>query len=421
MRCYWGADPGSEARHEVAAVLEKLDLPDDDARVLLTLAYTAPIERGAMVLDRLSRIASGDTTDPIAMYNLGTAGAVLGAYDVGAKFVNAAIVELRKRGHLALLAQALMVRAWIETYLGNLNVALPVAEEARRLAEESGQPLWQAGAEVAQAIQAALRGDSKTADSLASRAEAVAVATGATALLGVVQLARGLASLADGNYEEAYDRLYRVFDPRDPAYHFTRCWAIGDIVEAAVHCGRQNTARRLLADMESIGEATPLPRLNVGLAFARPLLAEDADAEPLFVSALAQDLRSWPFFRGRLLLAYGSWLRRQRRLAESRTPLRVARETFDAMGAVPWGQRARQELKAAGETSRERTPGAWDQLSPQELQIAQMAAQGLSNREIAQQLYLSHRTVGSHLYHVFPKLGITSRAQLHQALSHVAA
>jgi DNA-binding CsgD family transcriptional regulator len=114
-------------------------------------------------------------------------------------------------------------------------------------------------------------------------------------------------------------------------------------------------------------------------------------------------------------------LRRQRRLAESRTPLRVARETFDALGAVTWGERARQELTAACETSRRRKAGAWDQLTPQELQIAQMAAEGLSNREIGQQLYLSHRTVGSHLYHVFPKLGVTSRAQLRQALSTTPA
>ena len=116
-------------------------------------------------------------------------------------------------------------------------------------------------------------------------------------------------------------------------------------------------------------------------------------------------------------LEYGAWLRRQRRLAESRTPLRVARETFDALGAVPWGERARQELTATGETSRKRTVGAWDQLTPQELQIAQMAAEGLSNREIGERLYLSHRTVGSHLYRIFPKLGVTTRAQLHQALT----
>jgi DNA-binding CsgD family transcriptional regulator len=101
--------------------------------------------------------------------------------------------------------------------------------------------------------------------------------------------------------------------------------------------------------------------------------------------------------------------------------LRAAREAFDALGAVPWGERARQELRATGESSRRRAPGAWDRLSPQELQIAQLAAEGLSNREIGQQLYLSHRTVGTHLYRVFPKLGITSRSELRGLLDRGVA
>lgn len=98
-------------------------------------------------------------------------------------------------------------------------------------------------------------------------------------------------------------------------------------------------------------------------------------------------------------------------------PLRAARQTFDALGVNPWSDRARQQLRATGETSRPRTLAARDWLSPQELQIAQMAAEGLSNREIGQKLYLSHRTVSSHLYRVFPKLGITSRMELPAALS----
>jgi len=161
-----------------------------------------------------------------------------------------------------------------------------------------------------------------------------------------------------------------------------------------------------------VAERTPSPSLHVGLRFARPLLAEDEDAEALFQAGLDADLTRWPFARARLQLAYGGWLRRRRRVAESRAPLRAAREAFDALGAIPWGERARQELRASGETSRHRTLEARDQLSPQELQIAQMAAGGLSNREIGQRLYLSHRTVGSHLYRIFPKLGITSRSEL---------
>jgi DNA-binding CsgD family transcriptional regulator len=133
--------------------------------------------------------------------------------------------------------------------------------------------------------------------------------------------------------------------------------------------------------------------------------------------ALGADLTHWPLQRARLVLAYGRWLRRQRRIAESRTPLRDARDAFDAMGCAAWGGQARRELRASGETSRRRDLAASDQLTAQELQIARLAAQGLSNRDIAQRLYLSHRTIGTHLYRIFPKLGITSRGELRSALS----
>jgi DNA-binding NarL/FixJ family response regulator len=91
------------------------------------------------------------------------------------------------------------------------------------------------------------------------------------------------------------------------------------------------------------------------------------------------------------------------------------------LGALPWAERARQELTAAGERSLPRATGALDLLSPQELLIAQLAADGLSNREIGQKLYLSHRTVGSHLYRIFPKLGIASRAELAAAVTPARA
>ena len=90
---------------------------------------------------------------------------------------------------------------------------------------------------------------------------------------------------------------------------------------------------------------------------------------------------------------------------------------FDAIGASNWGDQARSELRASGERSRRRVAEARDQLTAQELQIAQLAADGLSNREIGQRLYLSHRTISTHLYRVFPKLGITSRAELSAALA----
>ena len=120
-----------------------------------------------------------------------------------------------------------------------------------------------------------------------------------------------------------------------------------------------------------------------------------------------------------MVLAYGTWLRRRRRVAESRSPLRGAAEAFGALGFVVLAERAQQELRASGETPRRRRIDPRDQLTPQGLQIARMAADGLTNREIGQKLYLSHRTVGSHLYRIFPKLGVTARSQLRDAIDEV--
>jgi DNA-binding CsgD family transcriptional regulator len=148
------------------------------------------------------------------------------------------------------------------------------------------------------------------------------------------------------------------------------------------------------------------------------VLADDErEATARFEEAMNADLDRWPFWRGRLLLAHGRWLRRRRRITDSRAPLREAREIFDAVGASSWGDQARRELRASGERSRRRVPEARDELTAQELQIAQLAAEGLSNREIGQRLFLSHRTISTHLYRVFPKLGITSRAELRAALT----
>ena len=136
---------------------------------------------------------------------------------------------------------------------------------------------------------------------------------------------------------------------------------------------------------------------------------------------MESDLRRLPFMYARLLLAYGTWLRRQRRVTESRAPLRAARNAFDALPAIPWGERARRELRAAGESSRRRVSDPAERLTAQEVEIASLVAQGMTNREIGRQLFLSPRTVGSHLYRIFPKLGVTTRAQLGTAMARSSA
>jgi DNA-binding CsgD family transcriptional regulator len=215
--------------------------------------------------------------------------------------------------------------------------------------------------------------------------------------------------------------LRRTLDPGDPAYHpFIGAWGLSDLVEAAAHTGQKDTAQGYLEQVEALVGATSGPLLLAEAGYARPMVADDDQAEALYQAALEHDLATWPCYRGRMLLWYGRWLRRQRRVAESRAPLRAARDAFDTLAFPGLAEDARRELSASGETSRRRTPGALDQLTPQELQIAQMAADGMSNREIGQQLYISHRTVGYHLHRIFPKLGITSRSQLHAAVLSLA-
>ena len=408
---FW-ADRENELSDEIVALAERLPVGEDDPWLLAVLAYAAPIDRGAAVVDRVSRLTP-DPSEPDSMWLVSAAAATVGAFDLAEGFAAASVTGLRSQGRLGALAQALVLRAWSEIHVGRWDVALPDAEEAGRLAQETGQPIWGGGAAVALSILAGLRGEEQAAEQFAADAERVGLQFGARAVLSVTQMARGLTALGSGRYEEAYTQLRRMFTPTDPAYHrMESCWAIGNLAEAAVHSGHGDDVRTVMEELERLSGRTPSPWLHVAMRHARALLADGSEAEALFQVALEADLTRWPFDRARMLLAYGTWLRRQKRVAEARVPLRAARDGFDALRVVSWGDRARTELRAAGEASRRRTREARDELTAQELQIARMAADGLTNREIGERLYLSHRTVGSHLYRIFPKLGVSSRSQL---------
>ena len=415
LRCWW-ADPGPGAQARILEIVEEMPVDPDHPWLLAVLAFTAPLDRGADVAERLRRVAAGPV-DPDRARLAGTAAAVVGAFDLGVDLLTSALPGLRADGRLGLLARALSLQAWSALHLGRLDLAATASEEAARMAADSSQPLIRAVALVVQSAVAALRGDEIDAEILAVEADQVGVQVGSRAVLAAVQVARGVAALDVGEHQTAWDHLVRVHDPDDPAHHpAIGSFAVADLVEAAVHSGHADEVRPLVARLEAVAARTPSPVLHIGLRHARALLAPDDAADRLFAAALAADLGHWPFARARVQLSHGAWLRRQRRAAESRAPLRAARDTFDALGTPAWGERARQELRASGETSRPRTAEARDQLSPQELLIAQLAAEGLTNREIGGRLYLSHRTVGTHLHRIFPKLGITSRAALAAAI-----
>lgn len=418
--CWWG-NPTQETRDLVVAAAERLPVGEDHPALLAIVACADPVKRGAVVVDRISRMTPDATGDPAAMHLVGTAATAVWAFDLSLGFLGRAVDGLRAQGRLGLLAQALVSQSWAALHLAKETLAMSAADEAARLARETGQSRWAVAAQLAHATVVGERGDLEKADALANQAEAELLPMGAQAMLALVQFVRGRGAVAHQLYSDGFDQLKRVLDPKDVAYHpFVGSWVLADLVEAAAHIGRRDDAAVYLGELESLAGRTSGPFLRATLGYARPFLASDDKAEELYQTALGSDMSNWPCFRGRLLLNYGRWLRRQRRVAESRAPLRAARESFDALAFHGLADLARQELRASGETSMRRTPDARDQLTPQELQIAQMAAVGLSNREIGQKLYLSHRTVASHLYRIFPKLGITSRSQLGPVLAAAA-
>lgn len=414
----WWVDPGAETRRLLIDAARRLGgAGAEDARVFAIHAYADPLGHASGVLTRLEAVARAGPIDADAASFLGPAALVVGAFDLGNDFLAVAVEGLRTEGRLGQLPRLLTLQAGMAARRGLWEVAITAAEEARTLAEELAEPQWEAAAETVVSLVAAMRGDEALAEQTAARAEAVAEPAGAHITMAFAQFGKVLAALAAGRYDDAYASADRLFDPADSAFHpVISSWAIADLAEAARHVDRLDAARVRVAQVEAGAGERPGTWIALGLRHARALLADPEEAGPRFEEALAADMARWPFQRARIQLAHGQWLRRQRRVAESRGALRAARDTFDALGCAPWSERARRELRASGERSRRRVPEARDELTAQELQIAQLAAAGLSNREIGQRLFLSHRTVSTHLYRVFPKLGVTSRTELSAVL-----
>jgi DNA-binding CsgD family transcriptional regulator len=412
LRCWW-AEPGRDARAEVVKVARELPNAGNDPRVVAALAVADWNGNATEVIAHLDRVVLETVDDPSALRLLGAAAHAVGHTVRSIDFLTRAETKLREQGRLGLLVHVLNLQIlnWLE--VGDWDAASDAIEEARQLSAETGQPLWENVSLGLAAVLAGLRGDNDEAQTLASQVEKFASGGRLNALLVCVQLARGFGWISTGGYSEGYDALRRVFEPSDPAFHSAKRYhAIMSLAEAAVRVDRGADARSVIAALEEEAKTVASPILHVQLSYARAVLADDDRAEALYLEALSQDLTRWPWARARIELAYGTWLRRQRRVAESRAPLRAARTTLEFVGAARWADLARAELRAAGERGPGAAPTVHEALSAQEMEIARLASAGLSNREIGERLYLSHRTVGSHLYRIFPKLNITSRGQL---------
>jgi DNA-binding CsgD family transcriptional regulator len=413
-RCWW-TDPGRELRLTVARTA--LSLPaQEPLQPLLqaVLAFAAPDAYEGVVRERLTAFSRDHSLEAGQLTRLGIAGAVVGDFALARTMFAAAVPQLRSAGRLSLLARALHHDAYCAIHTGDWDGAAAAAHEVEELAAEFGQRRWIALAKVPQAWVAALRGQTDSVARLAAAAEHVLAPVKSGDALAFLQLARGLAALGEGDYGRAYGHLRRLFDPADSAYHhLLKYQALADFAAAAAHSGHRDDARAVVAGLADWATEDPSSLPAVNLAAATMLLADDADVEDLFRAALSGGLRAWPWHHACLELEYGGWLRRSRRAADSRGHLTTARDAFALLGAPSWRDRAQRELRASGvRPSGAASRNAEQTLTAQEREIAGFVVEGLSNRQIGERLHLSHRTVATHLYRMFPKLGITSRAEL---------
>ena len=313
----------------------------------------------------------------------------------------------RETGALGELPLALSQRVFVHLFAGELSAAASLVEEIQAVSDASGGVAPPYGA----AGLLAVRGHPADAAHLIDRSRAELTERGEGVGLSILDWAEAVLGNGLGRYEDARAAALRAIE--NPHALAASNLGMAELVEAAARGGTPGLADDALRRLVDAAAASGTDWALGIAARSRALLLDGSDAEDRYVEAidrLARSRMALDLARGHLL--YGEWLRRERRRVDARRELRVAHDLFSDFGADAFAERARVELQATGEHARRRTPETIDQLTPQELQISRLAAQGDTNREIAAQLFISPSTVEYHLRKAFRKLDVTSRTQL---------
>ncbi|MGZ4353034.1 MAG: ATP-binding protein [Gaiellaceae bacterium] len=338
--------------------------------------------------------------------------------DAGHELVDRAVATARSHAAVGVLPHLLAhvaiqhaaTDAWVE--------AQAVFDEAIRLARETGQQVVLAAALSRLAWLEARLGREQPCRTHA--AEALAIARGQGVVLCEIW---ALAALGDlelglGNPDAALERVEEqqaVIEQQGIAD--VDLFPAPELVELYLRLGRADEAAAAADAFERAAEAKGQPWALARAARCRALLAGEEDFDRCFEEALALHARTPDVFEtARTELAHGGRLRRAGRRVDARGRLRAALDVFDDLGAAPWAELARAELAATGETARRRTPSSLDELTPQELQISLLLAEGRTTREAAAALFLSPKTIEYHLRNAYRKLAVHSRDELRQAL-----
>ncbi|MGP3952507.1 ATP-binding protein [Streptomyces sp. 7N604] len=368
---------------------------DDYARGLPRLAEFLAQARGG------TTIAEESGARMRAIYS----GLILGDDTATLELAASEAERCRKQGLIGALPQVLQALAQTQERAGLHRDAEAAVAEAMDIARDTGMRRRLAWLGGVTARIAAIEGDEDRCRRLAEEAPAAGRAASDCAL--------GLLELGLGGHEAALRRL-EAARPGTEGHAAMLMAAVGDQIEAAVRLGQPGRAERPLHRLEAWAHAGEQPWARAVAARCRALLSGE---EEHYAQALRlHQSGGRPFERARTELLYGEWLRRGRRRSDARMPLRSALEVFERLRAKPWAERTRAELRATGESGatmgQATAANLIDRLTPQELQVVRLAAEGSSSREIAAQLFLSPRTVEHHLYKAYPKLGIGSRREL---------
>ena len=411
-------------RELVLRTLERLQAPaqppadwprgyDDEQRAWIQ-ACTNPFARRVEIVPLLHQLARQPVAD---LAQFGATAWLVDETEFAVHLLRQALSQLRSPGVRGGSGAALSALQWACIDSGRWDEALAAAREAADIAAAYKMETVAATADLTTATILAMRGDHDRIESLLASALGAADGADYRSITARALHAAGTAELARGKHSAAYAQLTGLLDADGtPLHHHVSYLAIADLAAAAVRAEhRRSTWARVDRALTMAGPA-PGPRLEQLAARARGLLTDDDTRTSRYFAEGLSDPSgdSWPFERAQLQLDYGEWLRRQKRINDAKPLLAAALEVFRRLGVTPWTRRTEAELRACGVNVPRATnkAGALAGLTAQQREIVILASRGLTNSEIGDRLFLSPRTVASHLYRSYPKLGIAGRHQL---------
>jgi DNA-binding CsgD family transcriptional regulator len=420
--CWFGGRP--EMWERFYGALSRMKPQPRDVLSMASKTFADPVRTAAGAVNEVQAVLATlpDEPDPTRIVRVGTASIYVDRLADSRQFTKRLVVQGRAGGSARRHLSSLMLLCLDYFISGQWQECQQLADEGLAVCEAYAYRFYGWNFLYTKAILAAVRGDDRTSLRLANQITRWAIPRGFRSAEVFADHARVLAALSRNDFDGAYQHAVAI----SPAGMFASyvphaLWVAFDLVEAAARTNRHAQAVAHVGAMTEANIAAISPRMALIQAGSSAVVAADCDVEALFERALAMpNADRWPFELARIRLAYGERLRRMRASAKSRTHLNVAREEFDRLGARPWALRASGELRATGRGIPAASEPTAVCLTAQEQAIASLAATGLTNKQIGEQLYLSPRTISAHLYHIFPKLGITSRAALRDALGSCA-